>query len=69
MKLKSDCTNCGSDNVRWDTALTIPSGIQQNRLNTHDIVLVFYLDCKDCHETIQTVSEGSFMKIINGVLL
>lgn len=69
MKLKDHCTNCGSDDVQWSLSLTVPSGIQQNRLNTHDIAPIFYLGCNHCSETIQTVNEYSFLKIINGVLL
>lgn len=69
MKLKDHCNNCGSDNVMWHQALTVPNGIQQNRLNTHDIVPIFYLGCEDCSETIQTISEGSFMRIVNALIL
>lgn len=68
-KLRTECHECGSDDVTWDLSLTNPRGIPVNRLNTHDIVPVFYLGCNYCSETIQVINQGSFMNIINKLLV
>lgn len=69
MRLRDHCNNCGSDDVTWQLALTVPSGIQANRLNTHDILPVFFLGCNNCSETIQQITESNFMPVLNRVLL
>lgn len=69
MKLRDHCNECGSDDVTWQLALTVPSDIQQNRLNTHNILPVFFLGCNNCSETVQQIGEDSFMSVVNNVLV
>lgn len=68
-KLRTECHECGSDDLTWELSLTGPRGIPVNRLNTHDIVPVFYLVCNNCSATIQVINEGSFMNIVNQLLV
>lgn len=50
------CKECGSSDLFWFAQNNVPNGIQQNRLNTHDVKCVFVLGCNECSETLKLVS-------------
>ncbi len=50
------CRICESDDLFWFAQNTVRNGIQQNRLNTHDVECVFVLGCNNCSETLKLVS-------------
>ena len=59
------CRECGSTALSWFAQNTVPSGIQQNRLNTHDVKCIFVLGCDDCSETLKTVGVDSIADWLN----
>lgn len=51
----TECRECGSKSLSWDTHYKTDSGVQQGRLRTHEVYCVFVLGCEDCSETLATV--------------
>ena len=64
----SSCKDCGSSDLFWFAQNTVPNGIQQNRLNTHDVQCVFFLGCNHCSATLKQVSADSIAEKITAAL-
>ena len=62
------CKECGSDDLFWFAQNTVPNGIQQNRLNTHDVKCVFVLGCNNCSETLKLVSADKIAEQMTAAL-
>lgn len=60
-----ECRECGSTSLTWFAQNTVPNGIQQNRLNTHDVQCVFVLGCDDCSETLKIISADRIAEHFN----
>lgn len=67
MKLTNitQCRNCRSESLAWFTQNTVPSGIQQNRLNTRDVQCLFVLGCDECGETLKMISADKVAEALN----
>lgn len=65
MKIPTSCRECGSKSLTWFAQNTVHNGIQQNRLNTHDITCLFVLGCDDCSETLKLVSADDIAAQMN----
>lgn len=50
------CRECGSRALFIFPANIVINGVQQNRLNTHDVRCQFVLGCDECGETLRIVS-------------
>lgn len=59
------CKECGSKSLSWFAQNTVQNGIQQNRLNTNDVVCMFVLGCDDCSETLKIISADDVAGIMN----
>lgn len=64
----SSCKDCGSSDLFWFAQNTVPNGIQQNRLNSHDIECVFFLGCNHCSATLKQVSADRIAEKITAAL-
>ena len=69
MKIPKSCGECESDDLFWFAQNTVPNGIQQNRLNTHDVQCVFVLGCNNCSETLRLVSADQIAELMNEQLV
>jgi hypothetical protein len=65
MKQPTKCKHCGSTHLTWDNAITIRSGVQQNRLNTNDVECLFYLGCDECSETVAVLNADKVAQYLN----
>lgn len=65
MKVPTKCKECDSTSLSWFAQNTVPNGIQQNRLNTHDVQCVFVLGCNACSETLKIVSADKIADLLN----
>lgn len=65
MKIPKSCRECESDDLFWFAQNTVPNGIQQNRLNTHDVQCVFVLGCNNCSETLRIVGADQIAALMN----
>lgn len=52
----TSCRVCGSESLTWDSVLTTSNGVQQGRLTTQDVSVLFYLGCDECSETLAHMS-------------
>lgn len=50
------CSACGRTELTWHTGIVNRSGVQQGRLNTHDVDCSFFLGCDFCSETLAVAS-------------
>ncbi len=50
------CRECGCLDQTWFWSNAILGGIQQGRLNTSEVIPVFYLGCDICGETLSKLS-------------
>ena len=64
----SSCKDCGSSDLFWFAQNTVKNGIQQNRLNTHDVQCVFFLGCNHCSATLKQVSADTIAEKITAAL-
>ena len=64
----SFCKDCGSSDLFWFAHNTVPNGIQQNRLNTHDVECLFFLGCNHCSATLKQVSADRIAEKITAAL-
>ena len=64
----SSCKDCGSSDLFWFAQNTVSNGIQQNRLNTHDIECVFFLGCNHCSATLKQISADTIAEKITAAL-
>lgn len=61
----TQCKACGSKALTWLTQNTVQNGIQQNRLNTRDVICQFVLGCNYCSETLAIVSADKIADLMN----
>lgn len=66
MKVPKACKGCGGGSLTWFAQQTVKNGIQQNRLNTHDVECIFVLGCDTCSETLKIVSADKIAEMMNG---
>ncbi len=59
------CRECGCLDQTWFWSNTISGGIQQGRLNTSEVIPVFYLGCDICGETLSKLSADDMAAKLN----
>lgn len=65
----TECKECGSTHLTWQTSITNRSNVQQGRLNTSDVECLFFLGCDECSETLQTISADKVANLMNAALV
>lgn len=61
----TECKECGSTSLSWQTQITTDSGVQQGRLRTNDMKCVFFLGCDSCSETLALVNADQVAQHLN----
>lgn len=61
----TECKECGSTHLAWQTSIVNRSTVQQGRLNTNDVEWVFVLGCDHCSETLATISADKVAGFLN----
>jgi hypothetical protein len=61
----TECKECGSTHLTWQTSIINRSNVQQGRLNTSDVECLFFLGCDECSETLQTISADNVAGLMN----
>ena len=61
----TECKECGSTHLTWQTSIINRSDIQQGRLNTRDVECLFFLGCDECSETLVTISADKVAALMN----
>jgi hypothetical protein len=61
----TECKECGSTQLTWQTSIINRSNVQQGRLNTSDVACLFFLGCDECSETLQTISADEVANLMN----
>jgi hypothetical protein len=64
----TSCKECGSNDLSWQTHNRVDNGVQQNRLNTNDVICVFVLGCNACSETLAVVNADKVAASMNADL-
>lgn len=63
----TECKECGSTDLTWQTSIVNRSNVQQGRLNTSDVECLFFLGCDHCSETLATISADKVAGLMNAV--
>jgi hypothetical protein len=61
----TECKECGSSHLTWQTSIVNSSNVQQGRLNTRDVGCLFFLSCDKCSETIMTIGADKVAGLMN----
>ena len=61
----TQCSECGSEEITWQTINTTFSDVQQGRLRTDDVMCLFVLGCDHCSETLATISAEKIAEQVN----
>lgn len=61
----TQCKECGSEELSWQTSNVTFSGIAQGRLRTGDVTCVFILGCDECSETLVTITADNVASLMN----
>lgn len=61
----TECKECGSTHLTWQSSIVNRSSVQQGRLNTRDVECLFFLGCDDCSETLATISADKVAGLMN----
>lgn len=67
-KQPTECKECGSSQLTWQNSIVNRSGVQQGRLNTHDVECLFFLGCDECSETLMTIGANKVASLMNANL-
>ena len=54
--MKTKCQECGGLDLQWHCTVINNSEVQQGRLRSHDMGVLFYLGCNDCSATVSRAS-------------
>jgi hypothetical protein len=65
----TDCCECGSTELSWQTSIVNRSDVQQGRLNTNDVECVFSLGCDECSETLALVTADQIAGGLNNLTI
>lgn len=65
MKIKTKCQECGGHNLRWQSTVVNNSDVQQGRLRTHEMGVLFFLGCDDCSATVQHATGDQIARHMN----
>lgn len=52
----TQCHECGSQALSWQTTNKAPTGIPEGRLRSHEVKSLFVLGCDTCSETLKILS-------------
>ena len=63
----TECKECGSTELTWQTSNVNRSAVQQGRLNTNEVECFFVLGCDHCSETLATVSADKVAGLMNAM--
>lgn len=63
------CSECGSFDIIWDMVMENKSGVQEGRLRTQDVSVLYFLGCADCSETLRVVSGQKILELLNKGLM
>jgi len=61
----TQCSECGSKNLKWHCGQKKLSGVQDGLLRMHDVETEFCLGCEACSETLQVVSGDRVAEHLN----
>jgi hypothetical protein len=64
-KQPTECKECGSSHLTWQTSIVNRSDAQQGRLNTRDVECLFFLGCDECSKTLMTISADKVAGLMN----
>lgn len=65
MKKVTECSECGSKNLKWHCGQKNLTGVQDGLLRMHDVGTEFYLGCESCSDTLQVVSGDKVAEFLN----
>lgn len=67
MKRPSECRECGSKSLTWQTHNRVHLGcaVQPGRLMTSDVECLFVLGCDECSETLMVWNADDIAKFMN----
>lgn len=67
--LLKDCTECGSENLKWFADVQNTGTCVDGRIRMHETRAIFVLGCESCSETIRIVSGDEIADFLNCVKL
>lgn len=63
--MKTQCQECGSVDLQWHCSIVNNSDVQQGRLRSHDMGVLFFLGCNECSATVQRASGDQIARRLN----
>jgi hypothetical protein len=63
--MKTQCQECGSVDLQWHCSIVNNSDVQQGRLRSHDMGVLFFLGCNECSATVQRSSGDQIARRLN----
>lgn len=63
--MKTECRHCGSSKLSWFCKAHNKSDVQEGRLRTSDVGVLFVQGCDECSETLQVESGDKVAKRLN----
>lgn len=65
MNKVTQCSECGSTDLKWRCGQKNLSGVVDGRLRMHEVGTEFYLGCEFCNETLQVVDGDKVAVFLN----
>jgi hypothetical protein len=62
------CTNCGSEELKWQCATQNLGGVQNNMISMNETGVIFFLGCEECSETVKFVDGDFIAQFLNNNL-
>lgn len=59
------CPNCGSHKSSWGCTTRNAGSATDGRLRLSEVVVLFYLGCNDCSETIKILTSDEVVALMN----
>lgn len=61
----TQCRECGSESLTWDTHNKTDTGVPEGRLRSLEVKCLFVLGCDDCSETLAILSADRVASLLN----
>jgi ribosomal protein S27E len=65
-----ECLDCGNSNTLvWRSGTRVLGNVSNGKLSSHDIEVVFHLECQSCSNTVKTCSGELVAELLTQITL
>jgi len=59
------CRECGGNDLKWHVTARGPSYVQDGRIRMSEVVVMAYLACEECGETLAQIEDCEIEELLN----